>query len=104
MSDYDKTSITFFPVKTLSNMYKSLVRSHFDYCDVIYHIPSKYSQNGMILPGLMENLEKIQYQAALAITGAWQSSNRTKLYEELGWETLSDRRWCRHILQIHKIL
>ena len=29
--------------------------------------------------------------------------NRSKLYEELGWETLSDRRWCRRILQIHKI-
>ena len=28
---------------------------------------------------------------------------RSKLYEELGWETLSDRRWCRRILQIHKI-
>ena len=85
-------------------MYKSLVMSHFDYCDIIYHIPSKHSQNGMILHGLMENLEKIQYQALLIITGAWQGSNRTKLYEELGWESLSDRRWCRRILQIHKIL
>ena len=27
-----------------------------------------------------------------------------KLYEEFGWESLSDRRWCRRILQIHKIL
>ena len=42
-------------------------------------------------------------EKALAIAGTWQGSNRTKLYEELGWETLSDRRWCRRILQIHKI-
>ena len=51
----------------------------------------------------MESVERTQYQAALAITGAWQGSKRTKLYEELGWESLSDRRWYRRILQIHKI-
>ena len=49
----------------------------------------------------MEKVERTQYQAALA--GTWQGSNRSKFYEELGWETLSDRRWCRRILQIHKI-
>ena len=47
--------------------------------------------------------ERIQYQAILAITGAWQGSNRSKLYDELRWESLSDRRWCRRILNIHKI-
>ena len=52
----------------------------------------------------METVEKIQYQAALAVIGAWKGSSRSKLYEELGWESLSDRRWCRRILQIHKIL
>ena len=52
----------------------------------------------------MQKVERIQYQAAVAITGTWQGSNRTKLYEELGWKTLSDRRMCRRILQIHKIM
>ena len=52
----------------------------------------------------MKKTERIQYQAALAITGAWQGSRRSKLYEELGWESLSDRRWCRRILKIHKIV
>ena len=51
----------------------------------------------------MEKVEKIQYHAALAVTGAWQGTSRSKLYEELGWESLSDRRWCRRILQIYKI-
>ena len=82
------------PLKTLDQMYKTLVRSHFDFCDVIYHIPSKQDQFGGILNSLMEK-KRIQYQAALAITVAWQSSNRSKLYDELGWESLSDRRWCR---------
>ena len=58
----------------------------------------------MSLPVLMENVEKIQYQAALAVTGAWDGSSRVKLYEELGWESLSDRRMCRRVLQIHKIV
>ena len=30
----------YLPVKTLLLMYKSLVRPHFDYCDIIFHIPS----------------------------------------------------------------
>ena len=30
----------FLPRKTLDQMYKALVRSHFDYCDILYHIPS----------------------------------------------------------------
>ena len=51
----------------------------------------------------MEKVERTQYQAALAITGIWQGTNRSKLYEELGWETLPDRRWLWRILQIHKI-
>ena len=38
----------------------------------------------------MTKVERIQYQAALAITGAWQGSSRTKMYDELGWESLSD--------------
>ena len=35
----------------------------------------------------MEKLEIVQYQAALAVTGAWHGSNCSKLNEEL-----SDRR------------
>ena len=94
----------FLPLKTLDQMYKTLVRPHLDHCDVIYHIPSKQTQLGGVLNVLMEEAEKVQYQAALAITGAWQGSSRSKLYEELGWESLSDRRWCRRILQVHKIV
>ena len=95
----------YLPLKTLDQMYKALVRSHLDYCDIIYHIPASNSQInlGTTLSSLMEKVEKIQYQAAIAITGTWQGSNRVKLYEELGWESLSDRRWCRRILQIFKI-
>ena len=74
-------------------MYKALIRSHLEYCDSIYHESSPQNQPslGVTLNSLMEKVERIQYQAALAITGAWPGSNRSKLNEELGWETLSDR-------------
>ena len=87
-------------------MYKALVRSHLDYCDIIYHVPLLIHQAplGMTLDSLREKLENVQYQAATAISGAWQGSTRSKIYEELGWETLSDLHKCRHVLQIHQII
>ena len=86
-------------------MYKALVRSHLDYCDIIYHIPSHQNQAplGVTLNPVMEKIERIQYQSALAISGAWHGSNRAKLYEDLGWKSLSDRCMGRRILQFHKI-
>ena len=81
------------PLKTLDHMYKAPVRPHLDYCDIIYHLPSRIHllPLGRTLNSLMEKIEIIQYQAALAITGAWQGSSRSKFYEELGWESLSGR-------------
>ena len=95
----------FLPLRTLDQMYKALVRSHLDYCDVICHIPSITHQTplGMSLNTLMAKVERVQYQAALVITGAWQGSSRSKIYDELGWETLSDRRKGRCVLLINKI-
>ena len=46
----------FLPLRTLHQMYKALVRSHLDYCDIIYHIPSKF---GVALNYLMEKVERI---------------------------------------------
>ena len=51
----------------------------------------------------MKKVESVQYQAALAITGSWQGTNRVKIYEQLGLESLSDRRSLNRILQIFKI-
>ena len=87
----------------LAKFFTGDFNAHSQLC-VIYHIPSKQTQFGGVLNVLMEKAEKVQYQAALAITGAWQGSSRSKLYEDLGWESLSDRRWCRRILQVHKIV
>ena len=95
----------FIPLKTLDQMCKALVRPRLDYCDM-FHFPPSINPPPQLptFNSLMEKIERVQYQAALAVTGAWQASNCSKLNEELGWETLSDRRMGRWILQIHKIM
>ncbi len=94
----------YLPLKAHNRTYNVIVRPYFDNCDIIYHSPAKNLQLGSVLNTLMNNIERVQYQAALAITDTWQGSSRSKLYEELGWESLSDCRWCRRILKIHQIL
>ena len=82
------------------------VRPHLDYGDVIYHIQAKiceFSQN-ISLSNLMEKLESVQYSAARAVTGTWKGTSREKLYIELGWESLSSRRWSRRLTLFYKIL
>ena len=56
----------------------------------------------------MRKLESLQYNAALAITGAWHGTSTDRIYEELGWEPLTNRRWYRRLslffsLQIIKL-
>ena len=36
--------------------------------------------------------------------GAWKGTSREKLYEELGWESLSLRRWSRRLVLFYKIV
>ena len=52
----------------------------------MYHIPPTILQPplGVSRHDLMEKVEKIQYQAALAVTRGLQGTRRIKLYEELG--------------------
>ena len=54
------------------------MRPNIDYCDFIYDQPHN--------EGFCDNLEKIQYNAALAITGAIKGTAKLKIYEELGLE------------------
>ena len=75
------------PHKTLDQIYKSLIRPHLDYASIIYHIPHKLNpfDTSISLHSLMEEIEKTQHKAALAIAGCWRGSSRQKLFEELGW-------------------
>ena len=88
--------------KTLDQIYKMYVRPHLDFCDVMYHIPkiSNLFDSSFRLLNLMGQIESAQYQAALAVTGTW---NQYKIYEEFRWESLSDRRTFRRLIQFFKI-
>ena len=100
-----KNLSNYLPLKTLNQMYKTFVRPHLDYCDIIYHEPPKVGKAQEIsLTTLMEEIERIQYKAALAVTGAWKGTNRSKVYDELGWEPLTYRRLSHRVIMLFKIV
>ena len=76
------------PRESLVTIYKSFVRPHIDYGDIIYDQPSNDSFCVMI--------ERVQYNSALAITGAIKGTSQLRLYKELSFESLKFRRWFRH--------
>ena len=51
----------------------------------------------------MDLIERVQYHAALAVSGTWKGTSTNKIYEELGWESPSDRRWFYRLVQFFKI-
>ena len=79
----------------LDRMYKMYVRPHLDYGDVIYHEQNANS---------MQLLESVQYKAALIVSGCWKGTSRDKIYRELGWESLKDRRYYRRLVLYFKII
>ena len=83
------------PRKSLLTIYKSFIRPHLDYCDIIYDQPNNES--------FCTKIEHIQYNAALAITGAIKGTSQTKLYKELGLESLKFRRWFRRLCTLFKV-
>ena len=75
--------------------YKMYVRHFLDYGDIIYH-----NQRD----DLMDLIERVQYKAALIVSGCWHGTSRVKLYDELGWESLSDRRMLHRLTTFYKII
>ena len=57
----------------------------------------------------MNSIERTQYQAALAVyihiavSGTRTGTNTSNLYDELGWESLSERRWFYGLVQFFKL-
>jgi len=99
----------YLPLKSREQIFKMHVRPHLDYCDMIYHIPVATRETNdfdftRTLSHQMTTLERIQYQAALAVTGAWKGTSTAKIYSELGWETLNERRMSRRLTQFYKIM
>ena len=70
--------------QALLSIYKLFVRPHLDYGDIIYDQPNNES--------FRQKLESYQCNAALAITGAIRGTSETKIYKELGLESVKFRR------------
>ena len=83
------------PRPSLITIYKAFIRPHLDYGDVIFDQAFNNSFH--------QRLESIQYNAALAITGAIRGTSKEKLYQELGFESLQSRRWFRKLSLFYKI-
>ena len=101
---FDKTSKSiglirklrnFLPRPSLPQIYKSFVRPHLDYGDIIY--------DKAFIGSFQKKLETIQYNAALAITGTIRGTSREKVYSELGLESLQYRLWYRKLCVFYKI-
>ena len=86
----------YLPRKSLLTIYKSLIRPHLDYCDIIYDQPHNEAFCRMI--------ESVQYNASLAITGTIKGSSSDRIYQELGLESLRDRRWYRRLVYFFNII
>ena len=83
------------PRLPLLTIYKSFIRPHLDYGDIIYDQAYNVSFH--------QKLESIQYNSALAITGAIRGTSTEKLYNELGLETLEKKRWYRKLCCFYKV-
>ena len=68
---------------TLEKIYISFIRPLLEYADVIWDNCSLENK---------KYLESLHLEAARIITGATRYCNNDKLYKELGWETLQNRR------------
>ena len=84
------------PRSSLLTIYKSFVRLHLDYSDIIYDQLKNSS--------LSDKIESFQYNAALRITGAIRVTSKKKLYQELGLESLRNRRCLTRMSYFNEII
>ena len=83
------------PRKPLLSIYKTFLRPHLNYCDVIYDKPHNEK--------LIDTLESVQYNAPLTSTGAIKGTSKEKMHTELGLEYLRDRQWMQRLCLFHKV-
>ena len=84
------------PRTSLITILKSFIRPHLDYGDIIYDRAYNTSFH--------QNIESVQYNVALAITGAVRGTSREKLYQEGGFESLQQEHWYRKLCCLFKTI
>ena len=88
-------SVKILSRQTLDLLYKLTVRSVLDYALPVYYKSLKQTE--------LSRLENIQYRAAKIVTGALHFTNREKLNNELGWESILERGNILSVNIFHKI-
>ena len=83
------------PRNALLTIYKSFIRPHLDYGDIVFDQPTNES--------FCKKLESLPYNAALTITGPIKGTSQIKLYKELGLESLKLRRKLKCLCIFYKI-
>ena len=73
------------PCDASLTIYKSLIRLHLDYGDILYVKQSNEN--------FQNKMEKVQYRACLSIIGGMQGMSREWLYDELGLHSSVKRCW-----------
>ena len=84
------------PRSALLTIYKSFIRQHLEYGDILYDKPDNEN--------FQNKIEEVQYKACLAITGAIQWTSREKIYEELGLNSLVERPRRNKLISFYKIV
>lgn len=83
------------PRPILDQIYKTYIRPHFDYCDVVY--------DGHITMQDATRLETLQNRAARLVTGGLFRTSTDKLRAELGWDRLTTRRRIHRLTLYHRL-
>ena len=84
------------PRTSLITIFKSFIRSHLDNGDIIYDRAYNSSFH--------QNIESVQHNVALAITNVVRETSREKPCQELGFESLQQRRWYRKLYCLFQII
>ena len=84
----------FLPISLLSNLYKSLIQPHFDYCSSLW---------GNCGAGLKEKLQKLQNRAARIITKSGYEVRSSQILGDLNWLDLEARRKHQKSVLMYKI-
>ena len=80
--------------KSLQIIYFTFIRPILEYADVVWNNCTQYEVN---------ELEKIQNEAARIVTGATKLVSIDSLSHETGWETLLNRRQKHKLLLFYKM-
>ena len=80
--------------KSLEKIYFTFIRPILEYADIVWDNCTQNQAN---------ELEKIQLEAGRIVTGATKLVSTQKLYSELGWHKLSERRRFHKLHQFYKM-